>query len=47
MRGILERNTPPDEMDLFVVRSRLYQAELDLSAAEEAGRLCAWLGRHE
>ena len=47
VRGILERNTPPDEMDLFVVRSRLYQAELDLSAAEEAGRLCAWLGRHE
>ena len=46
-QGILERDTPPDEMDLFVVRSRLYQAELDPSAAEEVERLRAWLGRHE
>ena len=46
-QGILERDTPPDEMDLFVVRSRLYQAELDASAAEEVERLRAWLGRHE
>ena len=44
---ILERDTPPDEMDLFVVRSRFYQAELDPSAAAEAERLRAWLARHE
>ncbi|MYH27319.1 MAG: SDR family NAD(P)-dependent oxidoreductase [Acidobacteria bacterium] len=43
---IVERNTTPDEMDLFVVRSRLYQAELDRSASEEAARLRAWLERH-
>ena len=47
VQEILERGTPPDEMDRFVVRSRLYQAELDPSAAEEAERLRAWLGRHE
>ncbi|MDE2907073.1 MAG: SDR family oxidoreductase [Acidobacteriota bacterium] len=43
---IVERNTTPDEMDLFVVRSRFYQAELDPSASEEAARLRAWLERH-
>ena len=42
---IVERNTTPDEMDLFVVRSRLYQAEFDPSASEEAARLRAWLER--
>ena len=42
---IVERNTTPDEMDLFVVRSRLYQAELDPSFAEEASHLRAWLDR--
>ena len=47
VREILERETPPDEMDLFVIRSRLYQAELDPSAAGEAARLRAWLTRHE
>ena len=47
VREIIEQETPPDEMDLFVVRSRLYQAELDPSAAEEAARLRAWLTRHE
>ena len=47
VREILERETPPDEMDLFVIRSRLYQAELDPSAAQEAARLRAWLARHE
>ena len=36
---------PPDDMDRFVVRSRLYQAELDPSAIEEAVRLRAWLDR--
>ncbi len=47
VEGILERDGPPDEMDLFVVRSRLYQAELDPSAAEETERLRGWLARHE
>ena len=44
---ILDRETPPDDMDRFVIRSRLYQAELDPSTAEEAARLRAWLARHE
>ena len=47
VREILERDAPPDEMDVFVVRSRLYQAELDPSAGNEAERLRAWLARHE
>jgi len=47
VQGIVERDAPPDEMDLFVVRSRLYQAELDPSAAGEVERLRAWLERHE
>ena len=47
VRGILERDAPPDEMDVFVVRSRLYQAELDPSAGDEAERLRTWLARHE
>ena len=46
VRGIVGRDAPPDEMDLFVVRSRLYQAELDPSAAGEAERLRAWIERH-
>ena len=45
VREILQRDTPPDEMDIFVVRSRLYQAELDPSLAGEAARLRAWLER--
>ena len=47
VQGIVERDTPPDEMDLFVVRSRLHQAELDPSAAGETERLRTWLRRHE
>ena len=47
VREILSRDAPPDEMDRFVVRSRLYQAELDPSAAREAERLRTWLERHE
>ena len=43
VQGILDRDTLPDEMDVFVVRSRLYQAELDPSAADEAERLRDWL----
>ena len=47
VREIVESDTPPDEMDRFVVRSRLYQAELDPSASEEATRLRAWLERQK
>ena len=47
VRAILERDAPTDEMDVFVIRSRLYQAELDPSASAEADRLRAWLARHE
>ena len=46
VQGIVERDTPPDEMDLFVVRSRLHQAELDPSAAGETERLRAWIERY-
>ena len=45
VQEVIERRTPPDAMDRFVVRSRLYQAELDPSAAGEAARLRAWLNR--
>ena len=47
VREILDRETPPDDLDRFVIRSRLFQAELDPSAAVEATRLRAWLARHE
>ena len=42
---IVHRDSPPDEMDVFVVRTRLHQAELDPSAAEEAAYLRTWLER--
>ena len=47
VREIVERDSPPDEMDVFVVRSRLYQADLDPSLAEEAARLRVWLDRQQ
>ena len=47
VREILDQEKPPDDLDRFVVRSRLYQAKLDPSAAEEAARLRVWLARHE
>ena len=37
----------PTEMNLLIVRTRLYQAELVSAAAEEAGRLRTWLSRHD
>ena len=37
VQEIVERNAPPDEMDVFVVRSRLYQVELDPSLATGRG----------
>ena len=46
VREIVEGDSPPDDMDRFVVRSRLYQAELDPSLADEATRLRAWLEQH-
>lgn len=41
MREVTERGTPPSEedMDLFVVRTRLYQVEGDPAAVDEAARL--------
>ena len=33
----------PTEMNIFIVHTRLYQAELDPAAIEEAGRLRTWL----
>ena len=47
VQEIIKRGTPPDDMDRFVVRSRLYQADLDPSAAEEAARIRAWLDCHK
>ncbi len=44
VRAIVDRDTSPNDFDVFVVRSRLYQAELDPSASEEAERLRVWLG---
>lgn len=46
VREILSRDAAPDAMDRFVIRSRLYQAELDPTAAGEAERLRAWIERH-
>ncbi len=46
VRETIERDTPPNEMDLFVVRNRLYQVDGDPSAADEAARLRAYLDRH-
>ena len=46
VREIVERDEPT-EMDIFIVRTRLYQAELDPAANQEAGQLRAWLARHE
>ena len=43
VRELVERGPSSDEMDLFVVRSRLHQIERDPSAADEAARLRAWL----
>ena len=45
VQEVIERGTLPDDMDRFVVRTRLYQSELDPSATEEAARLRAWLDR--
>ena len=47
VREILERETPPDDLDRFVIRTRLYRAELEPGSAEETARLRAWLARHE
>ena len=47
VREIIEKDTPPSEedMDLFVVRTRLYQVEGDPAAADEAARLRAYVDR--
>ena len=46
VRRILDQETPPDDMDRFVVQTRLWQTERDPAAGEEARRLKAWLERH-
>ena len=46
VRRILEQDTPPDDMDRYVVRTRLWQTERDPSAAGETQALRAWLERH-
>ena len=46
VQALIERDTPPGEWDLFVVRTRFYQVERDGSAADEAARLRAYLDRH-
>ncbi len=43
VRRIVEQETPPDEMDRFVVQTRLWQTERDPATASEAERLRAWL----
>ena len=45
VREIIEWDAPPDAMDLFAVRARLHQAEIDPSAADETARLRVWLDR--
>lgn len=45
VQEIVERETPPNEMDLFVVRTRLHQLDHDPSRAAEAAPLRAWLDR--
>ena len=47
VREIMERPTPPDDMDRFAVRTRLYQAELDPSTGDEAKLLRSWLDRQQ
>ena len=43
---ILEQETPPDDMDRFVIQTRLWQTERDPAAGKEAKRLRTWLKRH-
>ncbi len=48
VQEIIDRDTPPSEedMDLFVVRTRLHQVEHDPAATAEAARLRAYLERY-
>ena len=48
VQEIIERDTPPSEedMDLFVVRTRLHQVEHDPAATAEAARLRAYVERY-
>ena len=45
VREIVDRDEPT-EMDIFIVRTRFYQAELDPAGNQEAGQLRAWLAHH-
>lgn len=46
VREITDRDTPPNAMELFVVRTRCHQIELDPSADEETRRLRTYLTRY-
>ena len=46
VRRILDQETPPDDLDRFVVQTRLWQVERDPDAIAETQRLRAWLERH-
>ena len=46
IRELLDRDTPPNPMELFAVQSRLYQVEQDRSQADEATRLRRFLDRY-
>ena len=46
VRRILEQEKRPDDMDRFVVQTRLWQTERDPAAAGDAKRLRAWLKQH-
>ena len=47
VQGILTRDAPPDEMDLYNVRARMNQIELDPAAEEECRRMREYLDRYE
>ncbi len=47
VQEIVDQDENPDEMSLYVVRTRLHQIELDPAAKGEVQRLRAYLGRYE
>jgi NAD(P)-dependent dehydrogenase (short-subunit alcohol dehydrogenase family) len=46
VQRILAMDTPPDDMDRWVIRTRLWQTERDAGLADESARLRVWLTRH-
>ncbi len=47
VQEIVDQDENPDEMGLYVVRTRLHQIELDPAAKGEVQRLRAYLDRYE